>query len=363
MAAGLLNAVKAMPAVQRAAPVLAGGARIVGKAGGPLAAAGMAYDAYQMGRALEETQDPVEQLRFIYEQQGSQPLKIGRGGLSRGAMEAMMAENPNAVFDAIDQGILDPSVGTQLQGPVERPTENGDRLNMDNTTLTGDAPSAGNNEQGGVPAKRSAGGSEDTTSTARPKRRMVLDEIAITAEAPKKPRSKDSDSNILRAGARGANVAEVQKKLSALGSLTPGVEFDLGETGADGIYGDKTVAAVKEFQNISGIKADGVVGPETRDALDKALGSVSDARSPEILAKTEAAPTRSVKTSPVRFNMSEFSDENIDEAVGDPIAPPQIASDRDAPTENTQAYLDLGLDVRPSAFPLFRGRRNRRNRK
>jgi len=227
--------------------------------------------------------------------------------------------------------------------------------NIKRLTDAGVLPGKSTASSTAAPAKPAA-----AASTARSGPGRVLEDTAITAEAPKKPRSKDSDSNILRAGARGANVAEVQKKLSALGALTPGVEFDLGEIAADGIYGDKTVAAVKKFQSISGIKTDGVVGPETRAALDKALGSVSDAKSPEILAKTEAAPTRSVKTSPVRFDMNQFSDENIDEAVGDPIEPPQIASDRDAPTENTQAYLDLGLDVRPSAFPMFRGRRNRK---
>ena len=66
--------------------------------------------------ALKNTQDPVEQLRFQYEQKGSQPLKIGRGGLSQTAMEKTMAETPAAVFKAIDQGILDESVGYALQG-------------------------------------------------------------------------------------------------------------------------------------------------------------------------------------------------------------------------------------------------------
>lgn len=64
----------------------------------------------------------------------------------------------------------------------------------------------------------------------------------------------------LRKGSTGEYVTLAQTKLIQLG-------YDVGKTGADGKYGDKTAAAVKQFQKDRDLKADGVVGPVTWDAL------------------------------------------------------------------------------------------------
>lgn len=53
---------------------------------------------------------------------------------------------------------------------------------------------------------------------------------------------------------------EAQKKLLALG-------FDLGPKGADGIWGNKTALALREFQRSKGLVVDGILGPQTRKAL------------------------------------------------------------------------------------------------
>ena len=47
--------------------------------------------------------------------------------------------------------------------------------------------------------------------------------------------------------------------------------YDVGSSGADGKFGNKTREAVMAFQRDNGLNADGVVGPLTWDALEAAL--------------------------------------------------------------------------------------------
>ena len=60
----------------------------------------------------------------------------------------------------------------------------------------------------------------------------------------------------------GAAVEELQTKLN---NLLPAV---LPPLKADGIFGDKTLARVKEFQRTRGLMADGIVGAKTWAAID-----------------------------------------------------------------------------------------------
>lgn len=61
---------------------------------------------------------------------------------------------------------------------------------------------------------------------------------------------------------RGDDVRTLQRRLDLLG-------FDPGRQ--DGILGDQTAAAVREFQQNVGLRADGIVGPTTLAALDRFL--------------------------------------------------------------------------------------------
>ena len=65
----------------------------------------------------------------------------------------------------------------------------------------------------------------------------------------------------LRKGAKGEDVVFLQTRLIQLG-------YDLTPYGADGSFGNKTLAAVKEFQRKNGLTADGVVGPATWATLE-----------------------------------------------------------------------------------------------
>lgn len=66
----------------------------------------------------------------------------------------------------------------------------------------------------------------------------------------------------LRKGSTGNAVREVQDTLATLG-------YDAGTV--DGVYGTKTIAAVKKFQADKGLTVDGVCGPATLAALREAL--------------------------------------------------------------------------------------------
>jgi len=82
------------------------------------------------------------------------------------------------------------------------------------------------------------------------------------------------NSTVLKPGATGADVIELQRALAAH-NFNPG---DL-----DGLYGPATVAAVVAFQNSNGLLADGIAGPRTLfalglatdDTLPDSTGSVS----------------------------------------------------------------------------------------
>ena len=66
---------------------------------------------------------------------------------------------------------------------------------------------------------------------------------------------------MLKNGSTGPDVKSLQEGLTALG-FEPGT--------ADGIFGPKTLAAVKAFQESRQLDADGIVGPATAEALERA---------------------------------------------------------------------------------------------
>lgn len=69
----------------------------------------------------------------------------------------------------------------------------------------------------------------------------------------------------LRRGSSGTGVRQLQEALVNLGLL------DADQV--DGQFGPRTEAAVQDFQEGAGLRADGVYGPDTRAALEKRLGS------------------------------------------------------------------------------------------
>jgi len=76
----------------------------------------------------------------------------------------------------------------------------------------------------------------------------------------------DATAEVLKQGSSGTLVRTVQTKLKNWGYYTGSV---------DGIYGPKTVAAVKYFQRINGLSQDGIVGAKTAAAMGVTLTSSS----------------------------------------------------------------------------------------
>ena len=70
-------------------------------------------------------------------------------------------------------------------------------------------------------------------------------------------------ATLLRRGSSGREVIQLQSKLNAKGPTF------LPRLTVDSIFGPRTDARVREFQRLSGLQVDGIVGPSTRAALDR----------------------------------------------------------------------------------------------
>ena len=75
----------------------------------------------------------------------------------------------------------------------------------------------------------------------------------------------------LMRGSRGDQVKKVQEALDNLG-------FDLGKFGVDGIIGQYTEAAIKEFQELEGLEVTGIIDDVTLKALKEAGSAMGDAK-------------------------------------------------------------------------------------
>lgn len=115
-----------------------------------------------------------------------------------------------------------------------------------------------------------------------------------TAPEWAEPEENIEGRRMLRRGMTGGDVAALQADLMALG-------YDVGDDGADGVFGRRTEAALIAFQLHNGLEQDGIAGPETYGRMDNLLPENGDKPSPEEPSKNiliRQGQTWNVRTQP-----------------------------------------------------------------
>lgn len=97
--------------------------------------------------------------------------------------------------------------------------------------------------------------------------------------------AQNADAVTYKQGSTGSVVTKIQQKLSNWGYYSGAV---------DGVYGSKTVSAVKYFQRTNGLTADGKCGPKTLAALGINVSETNQSTSGDIdlLARLISAEAR-----------------------------------------------------------------------
>ena len=114
----------------------------------------------------------------------------------------------------------------------------------------------------------------DTVGGSRSWSHYAIPKGLYTDEEIKKAHEGRPIMRTLKKGASGADVEALQDMLIAVG-----YGYIVGK--ADGIYGDKTVAAVKAFQQNNGLTVDGIAGPATQTRLAAAAADPTVPELPE----------------------------------------------------------------------------------
>jgi peptidoglycan LD-endopeptidase CwlK len=96
---------------------------------------------------------------------------------------------------------------------------------------------------------------------------LTLKDLQNGKRPPNYPSSSPQPKNYYELGDEGEKIKEIQQKLIKLGYQLNG--------GADGIFGQSTLNAVKQFQSKYGLAVDGIVGENTLKKIDEVLKQIS----------------------------------------------------------------------------------------
>ena len=121
----------------------------------------------------------------------------------------------------------------------------------------------------------------------------------------------------LRNGSSGSDVKKLQKALISAG-------YDVGSTGADGVYGKNTAAAVKAYQKANGLAVDGIAGKNTLGSL-YGTGSTTNNAAKAANKNNDAKAKNIADTSDPdivpKAALAENSDPDIAPKASTPMAP------------------------------------------
>lgn len=117
-------------------------------------------------------------------------------------------------------------------------------------------------------------GTENAVKRFQESRGLAAD--GIIGPDTKNALKSNSGSKLLKVGARGPEVKELQRLLINTG-------YSVGSYGADGVFGEGTESAVKKFQAANGLSKDGIVGPATWGALYGTGGTTHVSGGPGVL--------------------------------------------------------------------------------
>lgn len=92
-----------------------------------------------------------------------------------------------------------------------------------------------------------------------------------------------ADAAVYKQGSTGSTVRQIQQKLTNWGYYNYTI---------DGVYGSRTVAAVKKFQRNNGLTADGICGSRTLSAMGISAGSSQSSVDVNLLARLISAEAR-----------------------------------------------------------------------
>ena len=149
--------------------------------------------------------------------------------------------------------------------------------------------------------------------------------------------SLGGDTQVIRRGSRGDDVAQIQQFLAARG-------YDVGAV--DGVFGRRTEEAVRQFQMEAGIAQDGRVGPETMTAAQR----VSDAPPiPVMRDDPMGSPVEAPSGNPPNPGIA--PDMAMDQAPGVPMAqePQQSGPTPEQRQMAIQSLTERLPDVDPTA--------------
>ena len=147
--------------------------------------------------------------------------------------------------------------------------------------------------------------------------------------------SAETSAETLRRGDSGASVEQLQSALNDRGADLP----------VTGFFGSMTEDAVQDVQSSAGIAVDGVVGPDTRAALEGGSGSVDSSSEATISTTSAPAGGASVSTASTSTSGNAIVDA-ARTALGTPYAWGESSlSGMDCSGLVAYAYGQAGIDV------------------